>query len=175
MADTFGTPEASPEISSSKNSSKTVIILIVLIIFASIGLGITIAVQNKNNSANPPEKANKVAPAKSDTTNTTTAPTTPVDKETLAKRRAERVPDFTITKKQFEDTSKRGGCWTIINGAVYDTSDFIRRGQSLGIKAEDICGKDGTKILTEERNGQPPIEESGQFSPYARPVGKIEQ
>jgi hypothetical protein len=176
MADTFSTPEASPEKTQSKSSSKTVIILLILIVLAGIGLGATIAFQNRNNTAKTPEEANNVAPAATapDTANIS-EPTSPVDTEAMAKIRAERVPNITVTAKELEDNSKAGGCWTIIDGVVYDTTEFLRRVRSIDIKEEDICGKDGTKILTEERNGQPPTEENGPFNPYFRPIGKLAQ
>lgn len=174
MADTFGTQEAVPETTQSKSNSKTVLILIILIALAGIGLGIAVATQNKNNKNDTPVPANQVT-TMTDTPTPVSTPTdtTPPTPEELKGRRESRIPELSITQAQIDERVKGGSCWTIIDGTVYDISDFLRSGIATNITEEDICGKDGTKILTEERDGQPPIKEVGPFSPYSRPIGKL--
>lgn len=168
MADTFGTPEASPEKAQAKSNSKTVIILIILIILAGIGLAFTIATQNKDN------RSTTIIPAAQATTTDTPTDTTPPTPEKLKERRESPIPDQSITQAQIDERVNGGSCLTIVDETVYDITEFLRTGaQEFDIKEEDICGKDGTKILTEERNGRPPMEELGPFSPYDRPLGKL--
>ncbi len=174
MADTFSTPELSPKTTISKN----VIILIALIILASIGLVITIGMQNKNNTLNPVVEQNKVTPVNTDIANNSgTNSPNPVEKEYLGKRMPEEVPNIVITKKQLESNSKRESCWTIVDGIVYNLSSFIETdlAQQLKIKDTDICGKDGTQILAEERYYPPPIGGYNILNPYSSPIGTLEQ
>jgi hypothetical protein len=157
-------------------SNRTLIILLSLVILSSITLGIMLALQNQNNedkTPTPTDQANSV-PSSEPISNQPPVVNTPsVTSEQVKAARETRVPDRSITQSQIDESVKVGSCWAIIDGIVYDLSEFLRRGRSFDLAEQDICGKEITKIITEPKEGQPPIEEVGPFSPYSRPVGKL--
>jgi hypothetical protein len=112
-----------------------------------------------------------------DTFSTSELPPKLVETESLGKRMAEGLPNIVITKKQLELNSKREACWTIVAGIVYNLSSFIETDLAPQLKIEDIdiCRKDGTQILAEERYYPPPIGEYNILNPYSSPIGTLEQ
>lgn len=145
-------------------SNKTVIILLALIIVSGIGLGIMINMQAANN----PEQS------KTDQAVTTPEPA-PLDDATNRVLTEEEAAKVTITQAQIDENVRKGICWTISEGKVYDATNYLRRAPVVsGATEEEICGKDSTAVLKNNEN-IPPVESFGPFNPYARPVGVLAQ
>jgi hypothetical protein len=149
----------------SKGTNKTIMILIVLIIISAVTLGVLLA--NQQDDTTNTNNTEQVSGVQS------------VDEQTpppSEKREDIPVPDITITQDQMKENSNLGSCWTIIDGAVYDITESLRRdGKFVSRELLDVCGKDGTKLIKEGVDGQPPLDRREPFGFYNSPQGKIEQ
>lgn len=91
-----------------------------------------------------------------------------------------KIPEIKISQTELSNNNTRKSCWTLVDGVVYDATYFLsrsqrgRRSEKLSLEEKDICGKDSTQILKQNPNNNPvTVDESGQFSIYSNPVGRI--
>ncbi len=147
------------------NSNKTVIILLVLIILSGAVLGVMLAMQQPSTE--------NTEPASTSVESATTPEEIPSPENRVLTE--EEAANITITQAQIDEQVRRGICWTISEGKVYDATNYLRRAPvTPEASEEEICGKDSTAILRNNENA-PPIESFGPFNPYTRPVGVLAQ
>ena len=67
--------------------------------------------------------------------------------------------DLAITVETVAEHATSGDCWTIINGNVYDLTQWISGHPGGSGPIESMCGVDATTAFTNQHNGQGAPEE----------------
>jgi hypothetical protein len=148
------------------NSNKTVIILLIAIIIAGAILGFLVARQNNESNSISIETEQTITEQQENI---------PIDSPmSMGIRPGDvPVPDIIITQEQLLSNNNMNFCWTVVDGVVYDITEYIRSDTRFLGDISEVCGKDGTKALQEGVDVLLLFEGRGLFEIYSRPVGII--
>lgn len=69
-----------------------------------------------------------------------------------------------ITMAEVEENDSADSCWTVVEGTVYDVTDWIDQHPGGPDRIEQLCGADGTDLFTGQHSGQSQPE--GQLSEF---------
>lgn len=120
------------------------LVLLAVAVLAGVGIWFTVGQDD--------EPANNTA----STSQETAADTLPVNSsanETSTPSTLEQ-PEIELTMGEVASHSTEDDCWTVIDGVVYDLTDFIQSGEHPG--GDDVvaaCGIDGTDLFTGQAAG----------------------
>ncbi|HLS14658.1 MAG TPA: cytochrome b5-like heme/steroid binding domain-containing protein [Beutenbergiaceae bacterium] len=59
-----------------------------------------------------------------------------------------------ITMAEVEENDSTDSCWTVIEGTVYDVTDWVEQHPGGPDRIEQLCGVDGTDLFTGQHSGQ---------------------
>jgi hypothetical protein len=82
-----------------------------------------------------------------------------------------RAVAASYTLAEVAQNNSRSGCWTVINGFVYNITDYIKRHPGGEAAISKICGVDGTAIFNNMHGGAAAA--AGVTSATACPAGKF--
>lgn len=58
-----------------------------------------------------------------------------------------------ITLAEVEENDSPDSCWAVIEGTVYDLTDWIGRHPGGADRIEQLCGTDATELFTQQHGG----------------------
>ncbi|ROR72509.1 cytochrome b5 domain-containing protein [Bogoriella caseilytica] len=58
-----------------------------------------------------------------------------------------------ITLAEVEENDSPDSCWAVIDGTVYDLTDWIGRHPGGADRIEQLCGTDATELFTQQHGG----------------------
>lgn len=130
---------------SKENSNKLVIILIVLILLAGSYLAYSLYSTNQTDEANTIDLASPIS-QESDTSQ--------VDDSDLVNQLENSSPvdesnnsEQIYTLSQVAENNNKSSCWTIIDGNVYDITNYVPNHPGGESEILKICGEDGTSLF----------------------------
>lgn len=98
-------------------------------------------------------------PAEQETTEETPEDTnTETDAESEAQEdtdSSEAAPeDDAVTMAEVEDNDTADSCWAVMEGTVYDLTDWVDQHPGGGNRIEALCGTDATEAFEDQHGGQ---------------------
>ena len=124
----------------------TTIAGIIVAVLLVVGGGLFVASRDTDDTSN----------AKTSTNDSTSTETSKLDDSSTTEETSDTTTSDVAgapTKEQVALHASEDDCWTIINGAVYDITDYIPR-HECGDNILSACGVDATSFFNGDKAGQ---------------------
>lgn len=132
---------------------KTAGIIIALVIVVGAG----VFLKNSNSKTPAQNETNNTYVVNTNTTpavntSTTTTNTTTTTKPAVTTTVKPKVAGYTMSDVAMHSTAS--SCWTIVNGSVYDVTNWINKHPGGSRAIMGMCGKDASSAFDNQHGGQ---------------------